>query len=121
MLVMCMAGCGDKKETAGSDQNTTAGGDASTLYLGGIGPLTGDYATSGTSTKNGAMLAAEEINAAGGVNGMTLKVDYQDSVGDPESAVNAYGKLIDSGMNVCLGGVLSGESASSSPRRMKTT
>lgn len=38
MLVMCMAGCGDKKETAGSDQNTTAGGDASTLYLGGIGP-----------------------------------------------------------------------------------
>ncbi len=112
MLVMCMAGCGDKKETAGSDQNPTAGGDASTLYLGGIGPLTGDYANYGTSTKNGAMLAAEEINAAGGVNGMTLKVDYQDSVGDPESAVNAYGKLIDSGMNVCLGGVLSGESAS---------
>ena len=96
MLVMCMAGCGDKKETAGSDQNPTAGGDASTLYLGGIGPLTGDYANYGTSTKNGAMLAAEEINAAGGVNGMTLKVDYQDSVGDPESAVNAYGKLIDS-------------------------
>ena len=58
MLVMCMAGCGDKKETAGSDQNPTAGGDASTLYLGGIGPLTGDYANYGTSTKNGAMLAA---------------------------------------------------------------
>ena len=33
MLVMCMAGCGDKKETAGSDQNPTAGGDASTCLL----------------------------------------------------------------------------------------
>ena len=33
MLVMCMAGCGDKKETAGSDQNPTAGGDASTIRI----------------------------------------------------------------------------------------
>ena len=64
MLVMCMAGCGDKKETAGSDQNTTAGGDASTLYLGGIGPLTGDYANYGTSTKNGAIPRARSTRTA---------------------------------------------------------
>lgn len=59
-----------------------------------------------------AQIAVDEINAAGGVNGMTLVLDYQDSVGDPESAVNAYGMLIDNGMDVCLGGVLSGENTS---------
>ena len=33
-----------------------------TLVIGGTGPLTGDYATYGTSVRNGATLAAEEIN-----------------------------------------------------------
>ena len=51
-------------------------------------------------------------NAAGGVNGKQLELSFQDSQGDPESAVAAYGKLMDWGMNVCLGGVLSGETAS---------
>ena len=62
--------------------------------------------------QHGAQLAVDEINAAGGVNGMQMELNYQDSQGDPESAVNAYGKLMDWGMNVSLGGVLSGETAS---------
>ena len=82
------------------------------LLIGGVGPLTGDYAVYGNAARNGAQIAVDEINAAGGVNGMTLVLDYQDSVGDPESAVNAYGMLIDNGMDVCLGGVLSGENTS---------
>ena len=52
------------------------------------------------------------IAAAGGANGKQLELSAQDSQGDPESAVAAYGKLMDWGMNVCLGGVLSGETAS---------
>ena len=51
-------------------------------------------------------------NAAGGVNGKQLELSFQDSQGDPESAVAAYGKLMDWGMNVSLGAVLSGETAS---------
>ena len=109
MLVMCMAGCGSDSDTA--DKGSSSG-DPATLMIGGVGPLTGDNANYGTSTSNGAQLAVDEINAAGGVNGMTLKLDYQDSQSDPDSAVNAYGKLIDNGMNVSLGGVLSGETTS---------
>ena len=82
------------------------------LMIGGVGPLTGDYAIYGCAARDGAQIAVDEINAAGGVNGMTLVLNYQDSQGDPESAVNAYGKLMDSGMNLSLGGVLSGETAS---------
>ncbi|MBR4295535.1 MAG: ABC transporter substrate-binding protein [Clostridia bacterium] len=82
------------------------------LVIGGVGPLTGDYANYGNSVKNGAEIAVAEINAAGGINGFTIRLDFQDSAGVPDSAVAAYGKLMDDDMMVSLGGVLSGETAS---------
>ena len=108
VMALSLVACGSKSDNGGS-------GDASgteTIKLGGVGPLTGGYANYGLSVQHGAELAAKEINAAGGVNGKQLEVNFQDSQGDPESAVAAYGKLMDWGMNVCLGGVLSGETAS---------
>ena len=45
--------------------------EGETLIIGGIGPLTGDYATYGVSVKQGAEMAVKEINEAGGVNGIT--------------------------------------------------
>ena len=103
-MVFSLMACGSKDKTGGSDGDT--------IRLGGVGPLTGGYANYGLSVQHGAELAAKEINAAGGVNGKMLEVQFQDSQGDPESAVAAYGKLMDWGMNVFLGGVLSGETAS---------
>ena len=99
VMVLSLAACGAKKAD-------------DTIVIGGIGPLTGDYANYGNSTKNGAQIAVNEINAAGGIAGLQIKLDYQDSVGDPDAATAAYGKLIDSGMDLSLGGVLSGETAS---------
>lgn len=120
LMTACSAPANDSSAPAndGSSASTPAeGGDApaaggATVRIGGIGPISGDYANYGNSVKNAAQLAVDEINAAGGVNGMTLVLDFQDSVGDPDSAVGAYGKLVDNGMNLSLGGVLSGETAS---------
>ena len=103
-MVFSLMACGSKDKSGGSDGDT--------IRLGGVGPLTGGYANYGLSVQHGAELAAKEINAAGGVNGKMLEVQFQDSQGDPESAVAAYGKLMDWGMNVSLGAVLSGETAS---------
>lgn len=86
--------------------------DDNVLRIGGIGPISGIHANYGISVKNGAQLAVDEINAAGGVNGQTMELSFQDSQGDAESAVSAYGKLMDWGMDVSLGAVLSGETAS---------
>lgn len=108
LMVLAMAACGG--EPANNGGNDTP--DATTVKIGGIGPLTGAYANYGLSEKNGAELAVKEINEAGGIAGKQVELSYQDSQGDSESAVNAYGKLMDWGMNVCLGGVLSGETAS---------
>ena len=95
----------------GSSEPATEGGSAETekvLFIGGTGPLTGDYATYGTSVKNGATLAMEEINAKGGTNGYTLKVVVEDDQADPQQAVQAYATLMDDGMDVSLGGTTSG-------------
>lgn len=108
VMAFSLVACGNKTDNGGGDAADTA----ETIKLGGVGPLTGGYANYGLSVQHGAELAAKEINAAGGVNGKQMEVNFQDSQGDPESAVAAYGKLMDWGMNVCLGGVLSGETAS---------
>ncbi len=106
LLAMCMTACGGSGNAEDSSEPDTV------VNLGGVGPLTGDYAIYGVAVKNGAQIAVDEINAAGGVNGMTLELAFEDSEGDPESAVNAYGKLMDDGMDVSLGAVLSGENTS---------
>ena len=119
LMVLAMAACGG--EPANNGGNDTP--DATTVKIGGIGPLTGAYANYGLSEKNGAELAVKEINEtlkeycialaeAGGIAGKQVELSYQDSQGDSESAVNAYGKLMDWGMEVSLGCVLSGENAS---------
>ncbi|RVA66205.1 ABC transporter substrate-binding protein, partial [Mesorhizobium sp. M7A.F.Ca.CA.001.11.2.1] len=53
-----------------------------------IGPMTGQLATIGDQFKQGAQAAADEINAAGGVNGSMIKLDIEDDQCDPKQAVS---------------------------------
>ena len=103
-MVFSLAACGGQSSNQKHADNE--------LYIGGIGPLTGQYANYGTSVQHGAEVAVKEINDAGGINGMKIVFSMQDSTGDPEQAVTAYGKLLDWGMNASIGTVLSGEMAS---------
>lgn len=98
MAVTALSACGKKVENVESDN---------TLVIGGIGPLTGAAATYGNAVKNGASLAVEEINAAGGVNGMMLKLAFEDDEHDAEKSVNAYNTLKDNGMKILMGTVTS--------------
>ena len=98
LAVTALSGCGKKTEEVQSDN---------TLVIGGIGPLTGAAATYGNAVKNGATLAVEEINAAGGVNGMMLKLAFEDDEHDAEKSVNAYNTLKDNGMKILMGTVTS--------------
>lgn len=99
LVVTCFAACGG---------NEKPNEDANVLKIGFSGPLTGDYAQYGNGVKNGAQLAIDEINAAGGINGMKLELNAQDDEGDPEKAVNAYNTLVGWGMKLSLGTVTSG-------------
>ena len=79
-----------------------------TIKIGCIGPLTGGYAQYGLAVEYGAKIAAEEINAKGGVQFEILSEDDQ---GDLELGVNAYNKLLDDGVTVFLATVTSGSCA----------
>ena len=119
-----LTGCGSSNDAAGSsDAATDAATDAAaddataegtenaaggTLKIGGIGPLTGSAAVYGTAVANAAQLAVDEVNAAGGVNGMQLELNFQDDECDAEKSVNAYNTLKDWGMQMLVGAVTSG-------------
>ena len=102
MVALCFAACGSNSDTTGSTSNGEV-----TLKIGGSGPLTGDYAQYGNGVKNGAQLAVDEINAAGGVNGIKLEFKLEDDEGSQEKAVNAYNVLKDWGMKLSIGTVTS--------------
>src|SRR4051794_23929745 len=57
-------------------------------------PLTGVVAASGNFVTNGAKIAADEINAKGGINGAKIQLVIEDSKSNPTEAANATEKLI---------------------------
>lgn len=74
-------------------------------FIGTTGPLTGDNASYGNSVKNGAQLAIDEINAAGGLNGVNFKFDMKDDKATAADATTGYNALLEAGMQISLGAV----------------
>lgn len=85
----------------------TASADGAVIKIGGIGPVTGAAAVYGQAVKNGAQIAVDEINAAGGINGAQIEFNFQDDEHDQEKAVNAYNTLKDWGVQIVMGTVTS--------------
>lgn len=86
------------------------------IRIGEYGSLTGAQATFGTSTHEGIQLAVDEVNAAGGINGKTLKVITIDDEGKPEEASTSVLKLITRDkVQVVLGEVASSLSLAAAP------
>jgi len=79
---------------------------AADLKIGGIGPVTGEAATFGISTKNGMMLAVDEWNAKGGVLGRKIKLVFADDKGDPAEGATVYTKLIQQDKVVAIVGTV---------------
>ena len=96
MAVTALTGCG-------SNSGSSSKKDADKYYIGGIGPTTGATAIYGTAVKNGAQIAVDEINAAGGINGKQIEYSFEDDKNDSEKAVNAYNTLKDWGMQMLVG------------------
>ena len=117
MLIACFSGCVSEQEGSsapagesgapaetGSTENP---GTEEEVVIGGIGPLTGSNASYGISVQQGGQLAVDEINAAGGINGMQIRYLFEDDESDAEKAISAYNKLMDDGMQVLMGTVTS--------------
>ena len=117
MAASMMAGCGsssdgaasgtttDNGAAAGTESAGAAAADGAAFKIGGIGPTTGAAAIYGTAVMNGAQIAVDEINAAGGINGYQIAYKFEDDQHDAEKSVNAYNSLKDWGMQMLMGTV----------------
>ena len=112
-LSMALFGCPPKNETPSGTSGTATGGD---ILVGEYGSLTGTEATFGQSTHNGIMMAADEVNGAGGINGRKIKILTEDDQSKAEEAVTAVQKLISQNQVVAvLGEVASSSSIAAAP------
>ena len=115
LLACCLAfslvACGGSSGNDAASDGAASGG-SDTITLGLIGPLTGSLAVYGTHNENGAKLAIEEINAAGGVmlsdGAHQLALEVKDDQGDTTECVNAMNALISEGIQLVVGSATSG-------------
>jgi len=70
--------------------------DDATIKIGGAFNLTGAQASLDGPAKNGAQMAVDEINAAGGVNGKKLDLIVYDGKTDPAVQASIASQMIDS-------------------------
>ncbi|MCF0143306.1 MAG: ABC transporter substrate-binding protein [Parasporobacterium sp.] len=110
LSMVALAACGG----SGNDTPATQGGEAApatgdkVIKIGATGPLTGEASSYGISVQQGAQLALEEINSAGGVDGYTFDFNILDDKAAAVEAGTNYDALVDWGMNISIGAVTTG-------------
>ena len=75
-----------------------------------VGPITGQYASFGAQMKNGGELAVDDINAAGGVLGKKLNLEFGDDACDPKQAVAVANQMTGNNVALVAGHYCSGSS-----------
>ena len=72
------------------------------------GPITGPNAAFGAQLRQGAEMAAADINARGGINGQKIEIVIGDDVSKPEQGVSVANKLVGDGVKFVIGHFNSG-------------
>ena len=75
------------------------------IKIGLTGPLTGGASIYGIAVKNAAQLAVDEINTAGGLDGIQFELVMHDDKHDATQVPNLYADLYEKGMQISLGTV----------------
>ncbi len=79
-----------------------------TIKIPNIIELSGAGATVGTNWKNGSSLAVDEINAAGGILGKKIRLEFVDTASDPGKARAAVQRALDEEPIAIFGPIYSG-------------
>jgi len=111
---VALAACGKKEEPAKKEAAKAAAPAEEVVKIGHVAPLTGQIAHLGKDNENGARMAIDEINAAGGlkVGDKTIKLELaaEDDKADPKEGTLAAQKIVDSGAVAVVGHLNSGTS-----------
>jgi branched-chain amino acid transport system substrate-binding protein len=91
-----------------------AGTASAQVKFGMAGPITGPSAATGAQMKNGVEQAVADSNAAGGILGQKLTVEFGDDVSDPKQGVSVANKFAADGVKFVIGDYNSGVTIPSS-------
>lgn len=109
LLSLGLAGCKENttsENTTGAASGATASGE--TIKIGLVASLNGALLPWGEDSERGALMAVEEANAAGGIDGKKIELIRQDSNSKAEEGKTAAEKLVSDGVIAMLGEVASG-------------
>ncbi len=81
------------------------------IKIGALTSLTGPFASWGLHVEAGMKMAADDINAAGGVDGRMIEIISADDQSDAEEAVVQYERLLEEGVVAVAGTISSGVGA----------
>jgi branched-chain amino acid transport system substrate-binding protein len=104
ILCLTAMGCSNSDDLSSSTtQAASTGAQNDEIRIGLAGPLTGAQSNIGRGMLNGARMAADELNAAGGVNGKMITIVGIDDQGDPDTGVSAAIAAITEGLSGVVG------------------
>ena len=100
VMVLSLAACGGNEAPAATEAPkadapaaTEAPVNTDPIKIGVLDAFTGDKASNGEYSKEGADLAMKHINEAGGVMGRMIELVYEDDQGNETVATNAFQKI----------------------------
>lgn len=119
LLVGCSSGASNPSSTGAATETNNAASTESagefTAKIGGVFILSGSSAAYGEAQKKGLDLALEELNEAN-KGKLKIEIQYEDTGGKKESAINSVNKLINQDNVVAIiGPTLSGEMLAAGP------
>lgn len=94
----------------GACGSSSSSGGGGVIKVGITGPFTGPYADPGSAIRDAGLLAIEDINASGGINGRQLQAVPADDACDAQQGTQAAEKLVTQGIVAIVGGYCSGAS-----------
>ncbi|MGZ6610696.1 MAG: ABC transporter substrate-binding protein [Solirubrobacteraceae bacterium] len=110
-LGLAAAGCGSSSSTgggsspgatpspnsSGGSSGASGGGGKGTILIGTIAGTTGAYGSTGVAMVNGAKLAVQDINAAGGISGRKFSLTTANDNASATVASQEYQKMVSNG------------------------
>lgn len=111
IILLLISGCGTSQSV--SSKGTTDNKDP--YQIGVLTAQTGAASWLGDGELKAVNLLADQVNAAGGINGHSIKINSYDSASSPEQAVKGAGKLIEDGVLAIIGPSVVAESKAIAP------
>lgn len=109
LLSISLVGCGASNATTSTSSSGSSSGSANTspIRIGVVSSMTGSAALDGQLEANGANMAADEINAAGGINGRKIQLVIEDSQTTNPGSVAAFQKIAGENVVAVVGPIFS--------------